>query len=245
MLLIVYGSFRSLNMEQEARERAEREKKQNESMTNLLTGEPVYTEQSKSMSLVSKKMATRAVGYGGNVFSDKFATLDTMHALCLPLGASISLLVMFFFFDSMQMLFAVCTASECHFRLCGLLWKFKRLSLYFFSHCDRGLGLPAAPHVSIHHPALHRRQPHLVLLRPIHSRRAAQLLAGDFDRLHLGADRPLVADGRHGNGSVCGVHRFRAAAQPEGVHPPPDRTAHLRRILGVLLIIHIQYKCYG
>lgn len=33
-----------------------------------------------------------------------------MHALCLPLGASVSLLVMFFFFDSMQMLFAVCTA---------------------------------------------------------------------------------------------------------------------------------------
>lgn len=39
-------------------------------------------------------------------------TLDTMHALCLPLGASISLLVMFFFFDSMQMLFAICTASK-------------------------------------------------------------------------------------------------------------------------------------
>lgn len=35
-----------------------------------------------------------------------------MHALCLPLGASISLLVMFFFFDSMQMLFAVCTAGR-------------------------------------------------------------------------------------------------------------------------------------
>lgn len=35
-----------------------------------------------------------------------------MHALCLPLGASVSLLVMFFFFDSMQMLFAVCTASK-------------------------------------------------------------------------------------------------------------------------------------
>lgn len=39
-------------------------------------------------------------------------TLDTMQALCLPLGASVSLLVMFFFFDSMQMLFAICTASE-------------------------------------------------------------------------------------------------------------------------------------
>lgn len=39
MLLIVYGSFRSLNIEQEAREREQ--KKRNESMTNLLTGEPV------------------------------------------------------------------------------------------------------------------------------------------------------------------------------------------------------------
>lgn len=39
-------------------------------------------------------------------------TLDTMQALCLPLGASISLLIMFFFFDSMQMLFAICTASK-------------------------------------------------------------------------------------------------------------------------------------
>lgn len=47
-----------------------------------------------------------------SIFIGKFATLDTMHALCLPLGASISLLVMFFFFDSMQMLFAVCTASK-------------------------------------------------------------------------------------------------------------------------------------
>lgn len=44
--------------------------------------------------------------------ADNFATLDTMHALCLPLGASISLLVMFFFFDSMQMLFAVATAGK-------------------------------------------------------------------------------------------------------------------------------------
>jgi len=41
-------------------------------------------------------------------------TLDTMQALCLPLGASISLLVMFFFFDSMQMLFAICTASKSY-----------------------------------------------------------------------------------------------------------------------------------
>lgn len=45
MLLIVYGSFRSLNIEQEAREREQ--KKRNESMSNLLTGESVEPEQSK------------------------------------------------------------------------------------------------------------------------------------------------------------------------------------------------------
>lgn len=92
MLLIVYGSFRSLNMEQEARERQERERQQNaSSLTGLLTSTPVpQTNQSEN-----------------NV-----QTLDTMQALCLPLGASVSLLVMFFFFDSMQMLFAICTASK-------------------------------------------------------------------------------------------------------------------------------------
>ena len=71
MLLIVYGSFRSLNMEQEAKLKEKESGQQN---------------------------------------PDNVQTLDTMQALCLPLGASVSLLVMFFFFDSMQMLFAICTA---------------------------------------------------------------------------------------------------------------------------------------
>lgn len=47
MLLIVYGSFRSLNMEQEAREREQKKRQEgSESMANLLTGEPVSIEQS-------------------------------------------------------------------------------------------------------------------------------------------------------------------------------------------------------
>lgn len=91
ILLIVYGSFRSLNMEQEAREK-EKEKEH----LNLLTG---ITSTSGIANLDS------ASGKG-------VLTLDALHVLCLPLGASISLLVMFFFFDSMQMLFATCTASE-------------------------------------------------------------------------------------------------------------------------------------
>ena len=46
ILLIVYGSFRSLNMEQEAREKEK--KRQSESSNNLLTNEPISQEQSMS-----------------------------------------------------------------------------------------------------------------------------------------------------------------------------------------------------
>nr|XP_023690207.1 signal peptide peptidase-like 3 isoform X3 [Paramormyrops kingsleyae] len=37
-------------------------------------------------------------------------TIDSTQALFLPIGASVSLLVMFFFFDSVQVVFTVCTA---------------------------------------------------------------------------------------------------------------------------------------
>ncbi|CAH2051874.1 unnamed protein product, partial [Iphiclides podalirius] len=83
MLLIVYGSFRSLNMEREARERADRERE-----ATLLGGKPAP-----------------APSPNNNV-----QTLNTMQALCFPLGSSVALLVMFFFFDSMQTLVAICTA---------------------------------------------------------------------------------------------------------------------------------------
>ena len=38
-------------------------------------------------------------------------TLDVGQALFMPVGASLSLLIMFLFFDSLQLMFAVCTAS--------------------------------------------------------------------------------------------------------------------------------------
>ena len=38
-------------------------------------------------------------------------TLDVGQALFMPIGASLSLLIMFLFFDSLQLMFAVCTAS--------------------------------------------------------------------------------------------------------------------------------------
>ena len=40
-------------------------------------------------------------------------TIDACQAMFLPIGASFSLLIMFLFFDSLQMVFAVCTASKC------------------------------------------------------------------------------------------------------------------------------------
>ena len=39
-------------------------------------------------------------------------TLDVGQALFMPVGASLSLLIMFLFFDSLQLMFAVCTASR-------------------------------------------------------------------------------------------------------------------------------------
>jgi signal peptide peptidase-like protein 3 len=63
ILLIVYGSFRSLAME-EGGEGEEEKKREASNIT----------------------------------------TLDSLQAMCLPLGASVSLLIMFFFFDSMQVI---------------------------------------------------------------------------------------------------------------------------------------------
>jgi len=98
ILLIVYGSFRSLNLEQEQRER-EQEK-----------------EKNKLLGISNANLSSE------NSFSfPDVQTLDTMQALCLPLGASVSLLIMFFFFDSMQMLFAVCTAIIATVALAFLL----------------------------------------------------------------------------------------------------------------------------
>lgn len=78
ILLIVYGSFRSLMIEQENKEK----EKEKEKQYSTASGEPE-----------------------GNV-----QTIDTCQAAFLPIGASVSLLVMFLFFDSLQMVFAICTA---------------------------------------------------------------------------------------------------------------------------------------
>jgi len=93
ILLIVYGSFRSLALEEEGKEKADAESKED--------GDEEGSKGEKS--------------------NNGIQTLDSIQAMCLPLGASISLLVMFFFFDSMQMLFAICTAVIATVALAFLL----------------------------------------------------------------------------------------------------------------------------
>lgn len=46
------------------------------------------------------------------LFSAGIQTIDSTQALFLPIGASVSLLVMFFFFDSVQVVFTICTAGD-------------------------------------------------------------------------------------------------------------------------------------
>ncbi|KAJ1093407.1 hypothetical protein NDU88_006508 [Pleurodeles waltl] len=79
ILLIVYGSFRSLNMDFENQDK---EKDSN--------GSPGT--------------------FNGNNTNNSIQTIDSTQALFLPIGASVSLLVMFFFFDSVQVVFTICTA---------------------------------------------------------------------------------------------------------------------------------------
>jgi len=95
ILLIVYGSFRSLALEEDKE------------------------GDSKDSGKDDDEVSNSGGGSGGS--KSGIQTLDSLQAMCLPLGASISLLVMFFFFDSMQMLFAICTAVIATVALAFLL----------------------------------------------------------------------------------------------------------------------------
>ncbi|PIK60291.1 putative signal peptide peptidase-like 3 isoform X1, partial [Apostichopus japonicus] len=61
--------------------------------------------------------------------------IDTTQAMFLPIGASVSLLVMFFFFDSMQMVFAVCTAVLATVAFAFLLLP---MCQYIMGNCSTG-----------------------------------------------------------------------------------------------------------
>uniref|UniRef100_A0A224Z6L1 Signal peptide peptidase-like 3 n=1 Tax=Rhipicephalus zambeziensis TaxID=60191 RepID=A0A224Z6L1_9ACAR len=184
ILLMVYGSFRSLNMEQEQKER------------------------------------------NGQGAENNVQTLDTMQALCLPLGASISLLVMFFFFDSMQMLFAICTAIIATIALAFLLLP---MCQYLIRPCSSGKKISFGTCGRFTAAELVSFSLSVAIV-------CVWVLTGHW----------LLMDGqRNGNGSVRGLHSICATAQPQGVHPASHGAPHIRRLLGVFLLIYLQCQCHG
>lgn len=82
ILLIIYGSFRALGLD---------------AAFNL--PEDGEAEQPNPSSSPFARLM------------DGFQTINTAQAVFLPVGASFSLLVMFFFFDTLQFFFALCTAA--------------------------------------------------------------------------------------------------------------------------------------
>ncbi|XP_061911093.1 signal peptide peptidase-like 3 isoform X1 [Entelurus aequoreus] len=106
ILLIVYGSFRSLNMDCENQEK---DKDGNPITTGSFNG-----NNTNSSECCPQTLDLQDLGDNANLLSGPCAagiqTIDSTQALFLPIGASVSLLVMFFFFDSVQVVFTICTA---------------------------------------------------------------------------------------------------------------------------------------
>lgn len=110
ILLIVYGSFRSLNLEREREKEREDKEKHDE-----------------------KFGVKSSICAGGD--NDQMQTLDTCQAMFLPVGASISLLIMFLFFDSLQVIFAIFTAILATVAFAFLLLP---MCQYFVQPCSSG-----------------------------------------------------------------------------------------------------------
>lgn len=80
LVLIIYGSFRALDQD-----------KSNDSLS-------------------SYKLLSESTNFESTSSSSHSHVIETIHAIALPLGASFSLIIMFFFFDSLQTVFIICTA---------------------------------------------------------------------------------------------------------------------------------------
>lgn len=111
-------SCRSLNMDCENQEK---DKDGNPTTTGAFSNS--NTNNSECFMSGWNKQATCILGFTTNpTFIAGIQTIDSTQALFLPIGASVSLLVMFFFFDSVQVVFTICTAGNCSSTATGLLY---------------------------------------------------------------------------------------------------------------------------
>ena len=88
IVVIIYGSFKSLNID---------------SNNQLLAA----NENKSQASSLDKKNPD-----SNESQLQQTQNIDSTHALLIPVAASISLLLMFFFFESIQTIFLVCTCSK-------------------------------------------------------------------------------------------------------------------------------------
>jgi hypothetical protein len=89
--VIIYGSFKSLNIDSD-----------NEQLINDLNNKTKSNDVDDSNSQIENFHSQH----------QNTQTLDSIHAVIIPIAASISLLLMFFFFDSIQTAFLLCTSSN-------------------------------------------------------------------------------------------------------------------------------------
>ena len=99
ILVIVYGSFRSLSMD--------RKSEPGEEKAGLLDALRIESSTEKI-----DLFETDADAEVTSVASNSVQTIDSIQALFIPVVASISLLFMFFFFDSIQTAFVICTSGR-------------------------------------------------------------------------------------------------------------------------------------
>uniref|UniRef100_T1J5D8 Signal peptide peptidase-like 3 n=1 Tax=Strigamia maritima TaxID=126957 RepID=T1J5D8_STRMM len=241
ILLIVYGSFRSLNMEQEAKE-----KEKERSLTGLSgsgnsaeTSEFEKKERKKVflvdlMIVMYVKWLRKKGSTSGRVFIREHAPVFTDPMLgrtcicgshgvfgCSNSGHNAGVVSSFggLHITSRHVLFLrldadVIRSVHCHY-------------------CHYSPGLSLASHVSVFNSPLLRRQQNLIrFLRPFYSGRTHVFLFIRHNRVHLGVNWTLATYGCHGDGVMCGVHRIREAPEPQSFYITFDRFAHLRHFLG-------------
>ncbi|XP_077317610.1 signal peptide peptidase-like 3 isoform X1 [Lithobates pipiens] len=104
ILLIVYGSFRSLNMDFENQDK----EKDSGGSPGTFSGNSANNNSRLPVADAAKQ--SQNIPEPPLCFAIGIQTIDSTQALFLPIGASVSLLVMFFFFDSVQVVFTICTA---------------------------------------------------------------------------------------------------------------------------------------
>ncbi len=197
-------------------------------------------------------------------------TIDSTLAVLLPIGASISLICMFLMFDSLQTMFAICTAGK-------LLYN-EHFVEYIFSNCNGciGISLTATVSICVANVRYQRWSMDLIcVFRSVQSRRITLVRSFIYARVSMAAHRSLDSNGRYVRmsinitpfffystryGNVCGIYCVGTSTKSQGLDSIAIGIATLRRILGsfqflhqkinifctgLLLVVHFQCKCNG